>query len=199
MGQRANCHAKLGSQTGDGVAELETDFVQFRSASLRFKWTLAELRQVKAVGGQLQLKTDAGTATLELGEKASERWAAKILNPPSRLDKLGIKPEHSLLLDGKFEAGFLKEVKRNATAAIGACDQILLTTSKREELAQLPSIAKRMRRDAALWIVYPKGVEPIRESDVLTAGRAAGLKDVKVRRFSDRDTALKFVVPLADR
>ena len=56
-----------------------------------------------------------------------------------------------------------------------------------------------MRPDAGLWIVYPKGRTEIREIDVINAGRAAGLKDVKVVRFSDVDTTLKFVIPIEAR
>ena len=47
----------------------------------------------------------------------------------------------------------------------------------------------------ALWIVYPKGRQEITELQVLDAGRAAGLVDVKVVSFSATHTALKFVRP----
>jgi hypothetical protein len=199
MGQSANCNAKLGSATGEGVAELETDFIQFRSEGLRFKFKLAELTQVTAASGQLQLTTAGGVATLQLGEKAADRWADKILNPPSRLEKLGIEPMHSLLLEGDFDAVFLKEVKRNPVAPIKTCDFVLLAAGTRDDLSAIATLAKRMPSSAGLWVVYPKGVQQIRETDVIAAGRAAGLKDVKVMRFSERDTALKFVVPLAAR
>ena len=39
----------------------------------------------------------------------------------------------------------------------------------------------------------------VREMDVITGGRDAGLVDVKVARFSETLTALKFVIPLAER
>ena len=58
------------------------------------------------------------------------------------------------------------------------------------------ALARQLKPKAALWIVYPKGRPEIREIDVLTAGRAAGLKDIKVVRFSETDTALKFVAPV---
>jgi hypothetical protein len=56
-----------------------------------------------------------------------------------------------------------------------------------------------MRGAAAMWVVYPKGRQQITEGDVLAAGRAAGLKDVKVVGFSATHTALKFVIPLTRR
>lgn len=53
--------------------------------------------------------------------------------------------------------------------------------------------------DGALWLVTPRGVSAVTEADALAAGRAAGLTDVKVVRFSDTHTAHKFVVPRANR
>jgi hypothetical protein len=50
--------------------------------------------------------------------------------------------------------------------------------------------------NGALWIVYPKGLkDDITEIQVLDAGRAAGLHDVKVVSYSATHTALKFVRP----
>jgi len=41
--------------------------------------------------------------------------------------------------------------------------------------------------------VYPKAIAQLREIEVLNAGRAAGLVDIKVVSFSAKQTALKFV------
>jgi hypothetical protein len=37
------------------------------------------------------------------------------------------------------------------------------------------------------------------ENDVIEAGRAAGMKDVKVVRYSDTHTGLKMVIPVSER
>jgi len=47
--------------------------------------------------------------------------------------------------------------------------------------------------------VYPKGLKSITETEVIGAGRKAGLKDVKVVGFSTTHTALKFVIPVEKR
>jgi len=47
--------------------------------------------------------------------------------------------------------------------------------------------------------VYPKGQKHIREIDVINAGKSAGLVDNKVARFSETHTALRLVIPLANR
>ena len=199
MGQTAKCFAELEILSSEGIAELESDFVQFKSRPFRVKWLLKNLT-VTQEPGILRLTTiGGGRLSLHLGEKLTERWAKKILNPPTRLEKLGIKPSHGLVFEGKQDAGFLKEVKRNPVTSLSEADFIFLAANIVDDLGPVVSIRKSMKPKAALWIVYPKGVLPIREEHVLQAGRAAGLKDVKVVRFSETDTALKFVIPVADR
>ena len=90
----------------------------------------------------------------------------------TRGEKLGIKPGHAVLLDA-----------------------ISCSVESRASLLKLPDLAKRLTRDGALWTIRSKGSPHISELDVLKAGRAAGLVDVKVVRFSDTHTAQKFVVP----
>ena len=198
MGYEVTCQGTLGKQTAEGQAQLETDFIQFKSNEFRFKVALMDLTEVKATGGFLNLKWASESARLQLGEKPAANWAGKILNPPTRLDKLGIKPGATAYLEGEFEAAFGLEVSGHLVA-LSKSDLDFLAASEQSALLKAATVATRMRKDAALWIVYPKGRTEIREMDVLTAGRAAGLKDVKVVRFSDSHTALKFVVPLQDR
>ena len=50
-----------------------------------------------------------------------------------------------------------------------------------------------------MWVVAPRGSADVREADVLAAGKAAGLVDVKVVRFSPTRTAHKFVIPVNHR
>jgi ABC-type sugar transport system substrate-binding protein len=67
------------------------------------------------------------------------------------------------------------------------------------ELKRVRALAKALAASGALWIVYPKGRKDITEVGVIHAGRAAGLKDVKVVGFSATHTALRFVIPVAKR
>ena len=53
----------------------------------------------------------------------------------------------------------------------------------------------RVCERGAMWIVYPKGIRAVTQNDVLAAGRALGLLDVKVISFSAARTALRFVAP----
>ena len=115
-------------------------------------------------------------------------------------DKLGIKPGVSVRLAGQFDTSFLDDLScvELATAKIKA-DLIFLAATDREALARIPKLKAALKPAGALWVVYPKGVQLIREIEVLDAGRAAGLKDTKVASFSTTHTALRFVIPLAAR
>ena len=53
-----------------------------------------------------------------------------------------------------------------------------------------------LKSNGGIWVVSPKGRKDLRDVDVMAAGKAAGLVDVKGCAFNDRDTALKFVIPL---
>ncbi len=78
-------------------------------------------------------------------------------------------------------------------------DLVFLAADSLADLDRIEPLAETMARDGGIWVVAPKGgVEP-REAQVLEAGRAAGLKDVKVARWSDTHTAHKFVIPLDER
>jgi hypothetical protein len=57
--------------------------------------------------------------------------------------------------------------------------------------------ASSRQLDRAGW--KPARVKTITQADVMAAGKAAGLVDVKVVKFSDTHTAEKFVIRVADR
>jgi hypothetical protein len=194
MGQELECRMRLGKRSLAGKAYLETEFVLFRGEE-RLKVAFKDLTAVTAKAGVLRLEFAGGPAELELG-KAAEKWADKILHPPTRADKLGVKAGVSVRVIGEFDTDFLEEL-RVATVVKSGGDVVFFAASKTTDLDRIAQLAPTGK--AALWVIYPKGVAAIREMDVLEAGRAAGLKDVKVASFSATHTGLKFVVPLAKR
>ena len=200
MGQELECTMRYQRRKLKGKAYLETDFVLFRGSE-RLKVMHRDLTGVTAAGGVLSLEFPGGPAELELGA-AAETWAHKLLHPPSRADKLGVKPGLTVRLAGAFAADFQDELRdRGATtaAARAKADLIFLSAPQSGDLSQIRKLAPGMKPEGALWVIYPKGVTEIREIDVLEAGRTAGLKDTKVARFSGTETALRFVVPMEKR
>jgi hypothetical protein len=196
MGQELECRARIRRRLMEGKAQLETDFVLFRGEE-RLKISFGEITGVKAEGGVLKLEFSGGPAELELGASA-EKWARKILNPPSLLDKLGVKPELIIRIVGKFdefEPGFEAQLteRRAIVSASGKCNLLFLAAGKSSELERIAKLKTGLTSGGALWVIYPKGVPQIKEEEVIQAGRAAGMKDIKVARFSVTHTALKFV------
>lgn len=205
MGNEVKCVVRVGKQRARGKALLETSEIIFRSedGAMRLKIAFPEIKSAEAVDGQLRLQSPEGEAIFELGANAA-KWREKILHPKTRLEKLGIQPNAVVALIGELEDDFLAEL-RAVTKNVSkdkiapATESIFFAAAASKDLSQVAKLAKSLKGSAALWIVYPKGQKEITETDVIAAGRKAGLKDVKVVGFSPTHTALKFVIPVENR
>jgi|ERR1700728_4049905 hypothetical protein len=119
-------------------------------------------------------------------------------------DKLGVKPGQKIAVLGVESAEFLSELAARVPEysrgkRLNGADLIFFSAEATADLAQLSSLARSMQKDGAIWVVYPKGQKHIREMDVITAGKSAGLTDNKVCSFSSTHTALRFCIPVAKR
>jgi hypothetical protein len=198
MGQEIECRIRFREQADSGKAYLETDHLLFRGAE-RLKVLFKDMTRVQSESGVLRLEFDGGPAELELGD-AAEKWAEKILHPPSRMHKLGVKPGMAVLVVGKFEDDFLADLSSSHVETAGErADLIFLAAEGKANLYKVARLAPKLKPDGALWVVYPRGIEKVREIDVIHAGRKADLKDVKVASFSLTHTALKFMIPRLHR
>jgi hypothetical protein len=186
MGQEIKCRVDFGKQSSDGKALLESTEIIFRGA-FRLKIPFQDIGTLEAAGGKLHVRYPDGLAVFHLG-KAAEKWAERIRNPPSRLDKLGVKAGSKVQLIGKHDDDFRRELaERGAVTTKSKPDLAFLSVRTKDELVELAYL-----REQPVWVVYPKGVKPITENDVIAAGRAAGFADIKVCAFSGTHTALKF-------
>lgn len=203
MGAEAHCTARFKGQTFSGKARLETEVLEFRSSDLKLSIPFKALKKVTSRGDALNVEYTGGRVAFYLGSSAS-KWAAKILNPPSRSKKLGIKPGWKASAVGVEDADFLKELGDGIAAlSIGRVtkgnDAIFLGATREADLKRLQSLKAMINPGGAIWIIRPKGRPEISERAVMSAGKAAGLVDVKVVGFSETHTAEKFVIPVADR
>jgi hypothetical protein len=202
MGQEALCTARFGANQSRGKALLETDALIFRG-DFRLSVPLKEVQTALAEGGWLRVVFPKGEVSLDLGSRA-EVWAQKIRSPKSRLDKLGVRPEARVAVlhvqDGAFRHELAERTAKVAEGPPGKdCEVVFLGVENKKELERVAVVGGALEDHAALWVVYPKGLKVLTENDVLAAGRAAGLTDNKVVRFSETHTALKFVIPTARR
>ncbi len=201
MGLEARCEVRLGRESAVAKVLLEGDRVQVRGG-MRLDIPLRDLQRMSVVGGELRLPCDQGTAILVLGD-AAERWADRIRNPKSRMDKLGVKAKSRVNVLGTFEPEVLEELRQRAQAVLvdgprGAADILLLRVDSKPDLKRLKALREELS-DGTLWVVWPKGKEPVREDDIRAAALPLGLVDVKVMSFSESLSALKLVVRREER
>ena len=131
--------------------------------------------------------------------------------PPERdyshrtlIEKLGVKPGQKILILGVDDGAFINDIRpfnpefaeRKPAADL---DMIFFGAAQKKDLARLTSLRKSIAKTGAIWVVYPKGRQEIREVDVIESGKAAGLTDNKVCSFSNTHTALRFVIPVSQR
>jgi len=202
MGNEAACKLRYENKTFSGKALLETSEILFRGET-RLKIPFPAITNVRVRDGELHVQTKEGLAVFALGKQA-ETWREKIANPKTLIEKLGVKPGEAVSLAGEFPADFVASLKKHGAAV--AEDKraknaawYFLAAESRENLQRMKRLAGLLTGGAALWIVYPKGQRSITESNVRSAGRSAGLTDIKVASFSPTHTALKFVVPMEKR
>jgi hypothetical protein len=122
----------------------------------------------------------------------------------SRIEKLGVKNGSDVLVLGiEDDKAFMRELREAGakvrTSGRGAADMIFATFRHRDDLRRLAPLVPRLRANGALWTLRPKGSPDLTESEMMRAGQAAGLVDVKVVSFSELLTAEKFVIPVAKR
>ena len=203
MGAEATCKVTFKGKTAGGKARLETDVLYFRGGDIRLSIPFKEISKIDARAGALRVTFPAGRATFALGA-AAEKWAHKIQHPPSRLEKIGVKPDSTVSTIGAIDEAFLDELSAaagtlSAGRAIRNSDVIFFGATKASDLGRLARLRTRLKPNGALWIVRPKGRPEISEQAVMAAGKAAGLVDVKVVSFSSTHTAEKFMIPVAQR
>jgi len=198
MGNVRKATLHTGGRSYEGEALLETAEVIFRGPR-RVVIPFAQIQSIDVRDGRLTLDD----IVLDLGPDAA-KWAEKIRNPKTVVQKLGIKPGQSVAVVHFDDDSFLADLeKAGAVVTTGKpkknSDTIFYGASTRAELDRMATLKSSLAPNGALWIIRPKGVKTITEADVMAAGKAAGLVDVKVVKFSETHTAEKFVIRIVDR
>jgi hypothetical protein len=202
MGLEAQCTARLDRRRSQGKARLEATDLRFRG-EFRLDIPFSKMRAVRARDGVLRIETGEGVVALELGS-AAEKWADKILHPKSVLDKLGVKSGQVVSVIGVDDAGFLPQVQERGAEVVSGrprkdSDLIFFAVDKTSSLGRLEVLKRSIRPEGAVWVVWAKGRQELKEDHVRAAALRVGLTDVKVVAFSSTHSALKLVIPLRDR
>src|SRR5687767_7210951 len=110
MGLESDCEARLHGRWRPGHARLEEKELFFRG-DLSLRAPFDRLSEVRAERGLLAFRFDGRDVALRLGPEA-EKWASRILNPRSRLEKLGVKPGMVVSVLGLgSDAAFMAELR----------------------------------------------------------------------------------------
>jgi hypothetical protein len=200
MGAETTCTVRFNGQTASGTSRLETELLYFRGGDLKLTIPFKQMSKIVARAGTLTVTFPEGTASFALGA-AAVKWADRILHPPSRLQKLGVKPDWRVSAINLVDAPFLAELEAAvAFLSIGRSapesDAIFYGVSREAQLSRLEKLKRALKPNGALWTIRPKGRPEISESAVMAAAKLAGLVDVKVVSFSATHTAEKFVIPV---
>ena len=200
MGSESQCTVHFDGKRSEGKALLETDHLIFRG-TIRLNIPRKAITKAEADAGTLRVTFPDGTAAFELGPSAA-KWAEKIRNPPSLLDKLGVKPDMRVAVLGVDDDAFLEQLAERTSDIARRTpkkdtDVIVFGANSVTDLSRLEKLRGYLTRAGAIWVVHTKGKgAAFKDVDVFAAAKQAGLVDVKVAAFSPTHTAEKLVVPV---
>ncbi|MFZ5854720.1 MAG: hypothetical protein ACOYXS_09505 [Chloroflexota bacterium] len=121
------------------------------------------------------------------------------------LDKLGVRPGARVALVGVADPAFRALLAERTSSVLeglprATSDLVFLAADAGPDLAVLGRLRRAIAPDGAIWVVSAKGRSAtLRDREVIAAARAAGLVDNKVVAFSGTHTALRLVIPVAER
>ena len=200
MGSESQCTVHFDGKRSEGKALLETDHLIFRG-TIRLNIPRKAITKAEADAGTLRVTFPGGTAAFELGSSAA-KWAEKIRNPPSLLDKLGVKPDMRVAVLGVDDDAFLEQLAERTSDIARRTpkkdtDVIVFGANSVTDLSRLEKLRGYLTPAGAIWVVHTKGKgAAFKDVDVFAAAKQAGLVDVKVAAFSPTHTAEKLVVPV---
>jgi hypothetical protein len=202
VGAEARTTLKIGRQSYDGTALLETDELRFRGDT-RMRIALRDVIAVSASDGTLRIEHVNGVACFILGAVA-ESWAEKIRSPRTLADKLGVTRGMQIAVIDVEDRTILDDLTaKGAELVVGSVPQdvamVLFRVVRPSQLAALGAMTSRIARNGAIWVVHPRGDATVADTIIFAAARDAGLTYTKVVRFSESDTAEKLVIPRSAR
>jgi hypothetical protein len=116
-----------------------------------------------------------------------------------------VKPSSKVAVVDLDDASFMKLLRGRTRDVVSgkprsACDMVIFGVEKPSDLHRLRELKTWIEPNGAIWAVRRKGPgAPLRDTDLIEAGLAAGLVDNKIASFSDTHGAMRFVFRLKDR
>ena len=197
MGREALCTVRVGNDSAEATALLESTTVVLRGAIKR-KWDIAALQALRVQDGELRFTHGDEAVALALGEKEAERWLKKLQTPPPTLAaKLGVSAENPALLIGPtvgtLDPALAEALAGGITTNMREARMLVAVLSSASELPRMAEFHADMLCNT-VWVVHPKGpgADPS-DAMVRIAMRGWGYVDNKTSAVSDKLTATRYV------
>jgi len=197
MGREASCTARVGAETAETTALLESTTVVLRGA-LRRRWDIAALQGLCVAGEELRFDAGGEAVALVLGEKEAQRWLKKLQAPPPTLAaKLGVGPANPALLigptAGTLDPALAEALADGLTGNPRQARMLVAVLSKPAELTRMADFHADMICKT-VWVVHAKGpAASPSDAEVRAEMRGRGYVDNKSCAVSDKLTATRYV------
>ncbi len=197
MGREASCTARVGTETAEATALLESTNVVLRGA-LKRKWDIAALQNLRVEGEELRFDVGDEAVALTLGEKEAGKWLAKLQAPPPTLAaKLGVSADNPALLIGPtvgtLDPALAEALSHGLTGNVKVARMLVAVISKPGELERMADFHATMLCKT-VWVVHQKGRDAYpSDGEIRMELRSRGYVDNKTTAVSDTLTATRYV------
>jgi len=197
MGREALCNARVGTETAEATALLESTTVVLRGA-LKRKWDIAALQNLRVAGDELLFEVGDEAVALALGEKEAGKWLTKLQTPPPTLAaKLGVSPANPALLIGPtvgtLDPALAEALSHGLTGNVKEARMLVAVISKPGELERMADFHATMLCKT-VWVVHQKGRDAFpSDGEIRMELRSRGYVDNKTSAVSDKLTATRYV------
>jgi hypothetical protein len=121
------------------------------------------------------------------------------------IDKLGVKPGAKVAIVNVADDSFIALLRTRTQDIVegkpsAPCDLVFLGADTPQDLKRIEDLKTWIEPNGAIWVIRTKGGRaPLRDTDLIAAGLAAGLVDNKIASFSDTQGAMRLVFRIRDR
>lgn len=128
-----------------------------------------------------------------------------LLSTRPLIDKLGVKPGAKVAIVNVDDDSFIallrtrtQDISEGKPSAL--CDLVFLGADTPQDLRRVEELKSWIEPNGAIWVIRAKGPRaPLRDTDLIAAGLAAGLVDNKIASFSETHGAMRLVFRIRDR
>lgn len=196
MGREAQVPCTIDGHTETVKALLESKELIVRGATLKRRFELSTLQQLRVQGDALSFTTGGVAVSMELGVAQAPKWLAKIQAPPPTLAaKLGIGPGQPAAVVGPaHDDAELAAALHGATSdRLSQASVLVAVVLSIDELTRAVALHTGMPCKA-MWVVHAKGQgAALGDSAIRAALRGQGYIDNKTSGVSERLTATRYV------